>query len=456
MRANSIALRLFLSATAWTVVILIVTGFALSSLYRQAVERSFDRRLGVYLRTLVADVAAPDDAPDKFPQSVSEPLFELPLSGWYWQVTRLDTPKPDIRASRSLWDGGLPRLPESSQPVLPGTLRQGYVAGPEDQRLRMVERTIDLGDEGRFLVSVAGDSVEIDGETRAFDRALAITFGILALVLLLITAFQVRFGLAPLRRISQGVAAIRAGLAERLEGKFPVEIAQLARETNALLEANREIVERARTHVGNLAHALKTPLSVMVNEAAARGDDPLAVKVREQIDIMRDQVTRHLERARLAARMTVVGSITDVYPVVQSLARTMEKTHHDKGLAIRVDTPHDARFLGERQDLEEMVGNLVDNACKWAQARVAIAVSQEMSEPNRPSLRIVVDDDGRGLTPSEREQVARRGRRLDETKPGSGLGLSIVLELASLYGGSLTLGTAPIGGLRAELVLPAA
>jgi signal transduction histidine kinase len=194
----------------------------------------------------------------------------------------------------------------------------------------------------------------------------------------------------------------------------------------------------------------------MVNEAAARGDDPLAVKVREQIDIMRDQVTRHLERARLAARMTVVGSITDVYPVVQSLARTMEKTHHDKGLAIRIDAPHDVRFRGERQDLEEMVGNLVDNACKWAQSRVAIEVSTDTQEPQGQVLRIVVDDDGRGLTPSERDQVARRGRRLDETKPGSGLGLSIVVELAALYGGSLTLGTAPLGGLRAELVLPAA
>ncbi len=456
MRVNSLALRLFLSATAWTVVILIVTGFVLSSLYRQAVERSFDRRLGVYLRTLVADVASPEDAPDKFPQSMSEPLFELPLSGWYWQVTRIDTLHPNVRASRSLWDGGLPRLPNAGPAEAPGLLRQGYVAGPEDQRLRLVERTVDLGDDGRFVVAVAGDSAEIDEETKAFDRALAITFGALALVLLLITAFQVRFGLAPLKRMSQGLADIRAGLAERLEGKFPVEIDLLARETNALIDANREIVERARTHVGNLAHALKTPLSVMVNEAAARGEDPLAVKVREQIDIMRDQVARHLERARLAARMTVVGSITDVHPVVQSLARTMEKTHHDKGLAIRIDAPRDARFRGERQDLEEMVGNLVDNACKWAQSRVAIEVSSEWPEPQRHVLRIVVDDDGRGLTPSEREQVARRGRRLDETKPGSGLGLSIVLELAGLYGGSLALGTAPIGGLRAELVLPAA
>lgn len=456
MRVNSLAFRLFLSATGLTVVILIISGFVLSSLYRQAVERAFDRRLGVYLRTLVADVASPDDSPDKFPQSVSEPLFELPLSGWYWQVTRIDGGKSDVRASRSLWDGGLPRLPATAVAAGNTGIRQGYVAGPEDQKLRLIERNIDLGDEGSFLVSVAGDAVEIEDETRAFDRALQLTFAVLALVLLLTTVFQVRFGLAPLKRIAAGLAAVRAGTAERLEGNFPVEIASLAGETNALIDANREIVERARTHVGNLAHALKTPLSVMVNEAAARGDDPLAAKVMEQTDIMRDQVTRHLERARLAARLIVVGSITDVQPVMVALVRTMEKTHHGKGLSIRLDCPQEGRFRGERQDLEEMVGNLVDNACKWAQSRVAIEVTYEHHEPERRVMRIVVDDDGRGLTPSEREQVAHRGRRLDETKPGSGLGLSIVVELAALYGGGISLGTAPIGGLRAELTLPAA
>lgn len=455
MRVNSLAFRLFLSATGFTVVILIISGFVLSSLYRQAVERAFDRRLGVYLRTLVADVASPEDSSEKFPQSVSEPLFELPLSGWYWQVARLDGGKAEVRASRSLWDGGLPRLPAASAAGNTG-IRQGYVAGPEDQKLRLIERTIDLGEEGSFLVSIAGDAVEIEDETRAFDRALQMTFAILALVLLLTTLFQVRFGLAPLKRISASLVAIRAGTAERLEGNFPVEIASLARETNALIDANREIVERARTHVGNLAHALKTPLSVMVNEAVARGDDPLAAKIQEQTDIMRDQVTRHLERARLAARLTVVGSVTDVRPVVHALVRTMEKTHHGKGLSIKLDVPEDGRFQGERQDLEEMIGNLVDNACKWAQSRVVIEVTYEMLEPGRTVVRIVVDDDGRGLTPSERELVARRGRRLDETKPGSGLGLSIVVELAALYGGGLTLGTAPIGGLRAELLLPGA
>jgi len=180
--------------------------------------------------------------------------------------------------------------------------------------------------------------------------------------------------------------------------------------------------------------------------------------VREQTGIMRDQVARHLERARIAARATVVGSVTDVQPVVTGLTRTMEKIYHPRGIAIDVEAPDGVRFRGERQDLEEMLGNLVDNACKWAQARVSVEVTPERADgaPPKPTVRIVVDDDGPGLTPAEREQVARRGKRLDESKPGSGLGLSIVHELAALYGGGLTLSNAPIGGLRAELVLPAA
>jgi signal transduction histidine kinase len=241
-----------------------------------------------------------------------------------------------------------------------------------------------------------------------------------------------------------------------LEGEFPVEIAPLARETNALIEANREIVERARTHVGNLAHALKTPLSVIVNEAATRGSDSLAQKVLEQADIMRDQVARQLERARLAARSTRIGALVNVPPVVTALARSMEKLHREREIAIDVDVPEQAHFHGEQQDLEEMVGNLVDNGCKWARSRVAIEVltDQLAGEGEKARVRIIVDDDGPGLSPSQREQVALRGQRLDETKPGSGLGLSIVVELARLYGGVLTLGTAPIGGLRAELALP--
>ncbi|HZS63341.1 MAG TPA: ATP-binding protein [Xanthobacteraceae bacterium] len=453
MRANSLALRLFVTATGWTVVILFATAVLLSSLYRQAVERAFDHRLSVYMRSLVSDLASPDTPANQFPQSLGEPLFELPGSGWYWQVIRSDGQKKDVRSSRSLQSNQLPRLRRDL--ARRDETQAGYVEGPQHQNLREIERNIDLGRDGHFIVAVAGDASEIDDETDAFNQALAITLGALAVVLILTTVFQVRFGLAPLKRISESLTAIRSGAADRLEGNFPEEIAPLARETNALLDANRQIVERARTHVGNLAHALKTPLSVVVNEAAARGEDPLAAKVREQADIMRDQIARHLERARLAARVTSIATLTDVAPVVTSLARSMEKIYHDKGIDIAVEAPDQAKFLGERQDLEEMVGNLLDNACKWASSHVTAKVTRASGAGNASQVHITVDDDGRGLSPSERERVAQRGARLDESKPGSGLGLSIVVELAALYGGSLRLGSAPIGGLRAELVLPA-
>jgi signal transduction histidine kinase len=458
MRGSSLATRLFLSATAWVVVILLITGVVLSSVYRDATERAFDRRLNLYLRTLVAEVATPDEPPDHQYQSLGEPLFELPLSGWYWQIARTDSARSEGRASRSLWDKKLPKLEDQGVEVTPAGVRQGYVDGPEGQTLRMVERPVDLGADGKFLVTVAGDASEIFEETRTFDYYLAGTFVALSIGLVLTTIFQVRFGLAPLKRISEAIADIRSGRAERLEGEFPVEIAPLARETNALIDANRAIVERSRTHVGNLAHAIKTPLSVIVNEAGAHGSDPFAQKVLEQADVMRDQVAHHLERARIAARLTVIGTVTEVVPVIEALGRTMEKIHRDRDIAIDIEAHDPVKFRGERQDLEEMAGNLVDNACKWAESRVFIEVQMLRGGETGlgPMLQIIVDDDGRGLSAAERATVSRRGQRLDESKPGSGLGLSIVVDLASLYGGSLTLGTAPIGGLRAELVLPAA
>lgn len=457
MRGSSLATRLFLSATAWVVAVLLITGVALSSVYRSASERAFDRRLNLYLRTLIAEVATPDEPPDHQFQSLGEPLFDLPLSGWYWEVVRTDPDKEDVRASRSLWDKRLPKLEDRGIELSSSGVRVGYVDGPEGQTLRMAERPVDLGADGKYRVAVAGDATEIFDETRTFDYYLGGTFAALTIGLLLTTVFQVRFGLAPLKRISDAIADIRSGRAERLEGEFPVEIAPLARETNALIDANREIVERARTHVGNLAHAIKTPLSVIVNEATAHERDVFTAKILEQADVMRNQVAHHLERARLAARLTVIATVVDVAPVIEALRRTMEKIHRDRGIAIDVEASADVKFRGERQDLEEMAGNLVDNACKWARSRVFIEASVHPASGAEPAmLHIMVDDDGRGLSDDERMQVSRRGQRLDETKPGSGLGLSIVTDLAALYGGKLILASAPIGGLRAELVLPAA
>lgn len=458
MRGSSLARRLYLTAAVVSAIVLVLSGFLLSSLYRASVERAFDRRLTVYLKTIVVDVASAPSGTLPDPAPLGEPLFQIPVSGWYWQITRTTGDIREIKRSPSVPADTTITLEEQKVPLRTGGGREGYKLGPEDQILRVVEREIDLGEDGRYLASVAADAGEIDDEVDDFNDAIMITFGFLGLIFLVTAWFQVRFGLRPLKHIQAALSAIRSGRAEKLEGNFPSEVAPLAGEVNALIESNREIVDRARTHVGNLAHALKTPLSVLLNETAIR-DDAVAEKVREQVAVMREQVQRHLERARLAARIAVIGTVIDVTPAVNGVLRTMEKVHRGRSLAMESRIMDEVKFHGEQQDLEEMLGNLIDNACKWAASRIDIEIFAERQQQpgGRSYFHIVVDDDGPGLSPDSREDVLKnRGRRLDESKPGSGLGLSIVVDLAALYAGRLELGTAPIGGLRAELVLPAA
>jgi signal transduction histidine kinase len=256
--------------------------------------------------------------------------------------------------------------------------------------------------------------------------------------------------------VENGLAAIRSGEATRLDVDLPQEIEPLQLELNALLKSNQEIVERARTHVGNLAHALKTPLAVVVNEARDDGS-PLARKVAEQAEIMHTQVNTYLDRARMAARIGVIGRVTEVRPVGESLIRALERIYRDKQLSYSVECPAGTRFLGERQDLEEMLGNLLDNASKWAHARVVLA-ARPAAEVNGsgPWLEIRVDDDGPGLPSHQLAEPIVRGRRLDETKPGSGLGHSIVADLAHSYSGKFELARSEKGGLSARLTLPMA
>jgi signal transduction histidine kinase len=456
-RPRSIASRLFFSAALLSFAILFVAGLVLSTIYRHTAEANFDERLSVYLHALVADIATSGEDSRSEPGQLGEPQFELALSGWYWQITRLDVPKPEIRSSRSLFAAKLPRLADSGVPAGIGGARRGYVKGPDDRVLRMLERVIDTGDQGIYLVQVAARTDQIEAQIARFELDLIVTFSVLALALVVSSAAQLRYGLKPLWQLQEGVAAIRRGEAEKIEGDFPQDLAPLAGELNLLIGANREIVERARTQVGNLAHALKTPLSVIVNEAAV-DPGPLAVKVEEQAAIMRDQVSYYLNRARAAVRARTIGGVTEVAPAVEGLVRTFEKIYSERAIEFSVLMPRTVRFQGERQDFEEMVGNLVDNAGKWAHQRVTISIAPEpwrgLSE--RSFFHVAIEDDGPGLAAELRQAALARGQRLDETKPGSGLGLAIVADLASLYGGQLSLDDSPKGGLHAELRLPSA
>jgi signal transduction histidine kinase len=454
MRLNSLAFRLFAAAAAWTLIVLPATAILLASLYRQAVERNFDARLNVYLTSLVASTTQGGSVKPSEITNLGEPVFGIPFSGWYWQIKPLNgAARPDF-VSDSLLDQQL-KLPSQSG-VLPDAslTRRAYGPGPEQQRLRIVEREIrPAGPQSApYSYAVAGDATEIERDVAAFTTMLIAALGVLGLGLVAATYFQVRFGLSPLRAIRQNLTAIRSGEAERLEGELPDEIRPLQQELNALIQSNHDIVDRARTHVGNLAHALKTPLSVISNEARTH-EGPLAAKVIEQAGIMRTQITHHLDRARVAARSSVIGDATEVDAVLRALKRTVDRIYEERGFDIEVSCIKELKFQGERQDLEEMVGNLLDNACKWARSQVSVDVQRKEGAAR---FIVVVDDDGPGLTEAQRAKAVKRGQRLDETKPGSGLGLSIVADLAHLYKGRFELEPSPEGGLRARLELPAA
>lgn len=448
---RSIAVRLAVSSVFWSFAILLIAGLILSTLYRDNTERAFDQRLLVYANTLASNLVAPGD-PDRDLGPIGDPRFELPLSGWYWQVARPNAKPGEVRSSKSLFGGQLPALSQEGN-VGFGQIRRGYGKAPDERGLRIIERDIDLGEDGRFIIRVAGPSDEIETDVRGFLFALTITFALLGLALGFTALLQIRFGLRPLANLRNALGAIRRGEAERIAGEYPRDIAPLAGELNQLLDTNREILERARTQVGNLAHALKTPLSIIVNEAE-NAPDEVAARVREQAALMRDQVNYYLDRARAAALAGTLGTLTEVEPVIAGLARTFAKIYRDKDLAIDLSIPQGLRFRGEKQDLEEMAGNLIDNAAKWAAGRVTVSAEVLRGDDERPRFRLVIDDDGPGLPEAARAEMLKRGRRLDETKPGSGLGLSIVSDLAALYRGSLRLDASPNGGLRAILELP--
>jgi signal transduction histidine kinase len=449
---RSIALRLVVSALFWSFLILLIAGLILSALYRDTTERAFDARLLVYATDLATDLVTPGEGGRRDVALAGDPKFELPLQGWYWQIGQPNARPRDVRTSRSLVGGTLPALPREDWERRRGEVRKGYVQGPDERRLRLIERDIDLGEDGWRIVSVAGPAGEIDAEVRRFVLALTVTFALLGLMLGLSTLLQIRFGLEPLARLRKAVSSVRQGEAERIAGTYPHDVAPLANELNLLIDTNREILGRARTQVGNLAHALKTPLSVVVNEVESAPPE-LAKTVREQAALMRDQVEYHLERARAAALAGTLGTLTEVAPVLEGLTRTFAKIYRDKALALTVDCAPGVRFRGERQDLEEMAGNLIDNACKWARHQVGVTASL-VSDGDRTWLRLAIEDDGPGLPADKHADVLLRGQRLDETKPGSGLGLSIVSDLAALYRGSVTLAPSALGGLKAELDLP--
>ncbi len=431
---------------------LIVGGFLLSNLFRGPLEQSFEQRMEFLLDSLIAAVEVGHNRELFQRQSLGEPRFLRQYSGWYWQIARLENGKV-IARSRSMWDFEL-----AVSDVHKGVLRQvSRTEGPLGQRLQLLEKQITVeGMDGAYLFSVAADRQDLIDTVDSFNVTLSWSLGVLWVGLVLAVFLQVRFGLLPLQRMRRSLADIREGRAERLTGSFPKEVSSLAEELNGLLDHTTEVLGRARSHVGNLAHALKTPLAVLGNESASPTDKMPHI-VDEQTQLMRRHVDHHLARARAMGQAPLLRGQTALLPVLGAVARTLEKIYAHDGVSIVVSAPERLTFRGEQHDLEEMLGNLVDNACKWAKSEVSLT-AEALSEAGSGGLqiRLQIDDDGLGVPAEKRDEIFRRGERADESTPGSGLGLSIVRDIATLYGGDVALSDAPSGGLRATLVLPGA
>lgn len=439
---------------------LILTGWMLTSQYQESALRRLGYMLGdtidevVLATTAVAGGVNVDEIKDA-------PTLRG-LSGKYWMIAEFNP------------DGGLSVVARSPSlagetlfidPELPSRLRSefgtlityndltGVLEPPHSQPLRIAASLKSIPDRTAPLVFMAGiDRSDIDLDTRQFATFTWTALLILGLGLVIAVFLQVQIGLRPLFELRNEIANVRKGKAARIERSYPVEIAPLAEQVNQLLDHNQEVVERQRTHVGNLAHALKTPLSVMLAEAEGN-TDPLADLVRRQTEVMKGQVDHHLRRARAAARAAHgLGERTPVGEVVDELAVMLERVFQSKDVEIDWRAPDELGFLGERQDLQEILGNLIENACKWCKRRVRVSAGAS----GLGHMIVVVEDDGPGIPAEQRETAMKRGQRMDEGAPGSGLGLSIVDDLTRAYGGRLTLSASDLGGLKAILELPAA
>lgn len=447
---GSLYFRLLAGAFVWILAALAIGGFALSEIFRAHSEAQVAQRLEAELNLLAArlQVAANDTV--SLGEDLGEPQYRRPYSGHYWQVA--DAAGVALLRSRSLWDKTM-ALPADE--LLDGAVHRHRLTGPDGEPVVAYERAVrPASGKPWFRLTVAENEAFLDASVARFKRVLTLSLGVLGAGLVAAAVAQVFLGLRPLRRLRRQLAAVRAGREERLDGDFPVEVAPLVGELNAVLDRNAEIVERARSQTGNLAHGLKTPLAVLANEAGVleeRGETDAAERLRRQVDLMRNQIDLQLARARAAAATRLPGLRTAIAPQAEGLARTLAQVFRERHLDIAVEVPEDLTFHGERQDLDEMLGNLMENACKWAERRVRVTAAGEDGR-----VVIGIEDDGPGLPAGRRAEVFARGRRLDESTAGSGLGLSITRDLAELYGGEVTLSDAALGGLKVELTLPAA
>lgn len=449
---RSLAFRVIALSTLWAMLALLVISTIVSSLYRENAERGFKSLLQAHLFNLISSVDVTPDGRLTGSPNLGDIRFADVGSGWYWAV---DSISDGLKGSISSVSMGASALPIPSLVEAPRNedfQRHYAINGLAGEKLDVVETDVEL--DARDQVArfrVMGNRTELDDEINDFNRRLFTYLGLFGAGMIAINAAAILIGMRPLGRVREALAQVRKGTAKRLDGRFPSEIEPLANETNALIDNNRRIVERSRTQVGNLAHSLKTPLAVMLNEGRSIGGVKGAL-IAEQAVGMQQQVEHYLQRARVAAQRDSVVYRTPVAPTIERMARVMQKLNPKIEVTSDVG-PAGLTFAGEREDLEEIVGNLMENALKWGRKRVRLSTGPAADTAR---LSLLVEDDGPGIPPEKAREALQRGRRLDESKPGTGLGLAIVADLSREYGGQILLERSELGGLKAVVELPVA
>lgn len=451
----SLARRMGLIAAVWIFVLLLGGGIALERTLTSQVESNFDEQLDYILTAMISSAEIDAFGEVNFYRTLGDQRFLEPGSGLYWQVSGAGH---DPWPSRSLWDRTL---------KLRGVIDEGAHFDSEahfynsdqfnGEPLRIAERTVILpGSDTRWTFAVASATEQMDTQIGRVRLILIWSFVVLGLGLLVMALLQIRYGLSPLRRVRAAIQNLRSTGANRIADPLPLEVQPLVDELNALLEHSERQAEEARRHAGNLAHALKTPLTVLTNAATARAPD-LGEAVMRETRTMQRHVDHHLARARAVGRRAVGHARSNVRDSAEAVRRAVQRLYPEGRLDIAGSRT--AHVAVERQDLDELLGNLIENAAKYGGGSVFVTIDPEEDEaPRDPKMCLIwIEDDGAGIPEAERARTFDRGVRLDTDKPGTGLGLAIVRDVAEIYGGSVKLGASEeLGGLLVELRLPRA
>ncbi|TCT20653.1 sensor histidine kinase [Thiobaca trueperi] len=459
MTRRSLRVRLWIGAAVSITLALLVAGLGLVTLFERHVERRIGDELTIQLNQLAAAIAIEADGTISLSREPLDPRFGKPLSGFYWQIDSAG--QPGRLRSRSLWDDII-ELPDDA--LEPAAVHAHTLSGPAGQWLLVRERRIQLQAFGQTLVlrlAVGQDRAALAAARTAFAADMLPYLGLIALVLALATLAQIQTGLAPLEAVRRGVGAIRSGQDRRLADDYPDEVMPLVSEVNALLDARAQAVERARAWTADLAHGLKTPLSALTADAHRlrdSGNAQLADDLEQLAQAMRRRVDRELVRARLRSGTAEHGARVDVVETLQRLLRTLQRTPDGERLDWRIEAPLPALAAVTPDDLLELLGNLLENAAKWARTTVWLQVSTvpRMGQAANAWIEIRVSDDGPGVPAQQQPRLGERGLRLDQRKDGTGLGLAIVRDVVDAYEGTLVFGSAREGGLMVSVRLPAA